>query len=629
MAGSKKPSAIVAKKPASMWKKPVKLQPLKFVSALGRAIYDGATSDWKNLGKDAQEGIEAAGLSTEPGELLWALVLRALAGGVIALIDDTRPFPPDAVTPDQERLTEGLNRALGETALTLDRSFFERPGDLPLLGTLSAPLADWLHAHGASEADARSMTLRLPSYFTYALHQEWYERATEYAPLVQALDTPFAKAGERERAWERYAARLQRQINEPMLGEAFGVVHVYVPLRGYYEQEEEENAAQKHRAEVPKKTVRHVINVDDELDAWVSAPGKDVLAVRVIAGGPGSGKSSLAKMFAARQSAKGKRVLYVPLHLIDPEGDIESAVGRFVKQQDILPANPLEGEKHLILLLDGLDELAMQGKAAAEVTRKLIEEVRRLVENRNRDGVRLQVLLGGRDIVVQMSRSELRKPGQVIHLLPYHVRMKEEEEAYRDPQKLLRVDQRDVWWQNYGAAKGKPYDAMPSELKRRDLDEITAQPLLGYLVALQHDLGKTDFSKQEALNRNIIYHDLIRAVHERTYAGRRHPGVRGLELHDFLALLEEVGLSTWHGDGRSTTVTAIQKLCTRSGLDRLLDRFEEGAASGATRLLTAFYFRQQGQRTSGDKTFEFTHKSFGEYLAARRIVRAIEHGLRE
>jgi uncharacterized protein YjbI with pentapeptide repeats len=39
--------------------------------------------------------------------------------------------------------------------------------------------------------------------------------------------------------------------------------------------------------------------------------------------------------------------------------------------------------------------------------------------------------------------------------------------------------------------------------------------------------------------------------------------------------------------------------------------------------LTAFYFRQSGNDNSGEKTFEFTHKSFGEYLTARRIVREV------
>jgi len=413
-----------------------------------------------------------------------------------------------------------------------------------------------------------------------------------------------------------------------MLGEAFGIVQVYVPLCGYYEQPKDDDADARDRgrmAEPRSEVVRHVVDLEEELTAWVEAPKKEEPAVRVIAGGPGSGKSSFAKMFAARLAARRQRVLHVPLHLIDPEKDLETAIGQFVRQQGIFEENPLDpalGER-LLLLLDGLDELAMQGKASAEVAHKFVQEVIRLVDNRNHGDTRLQVLIGGREIVVQMCRFELRKPRQVLYFLPYYLNPNQAN-AFADERKLLAIDRRHQWWRNYGVAKGKDYNTMPKGLLRKDLDEITAQPLLGYLVALSFDRGKVDFSSEHRLSRNVIYQDLISAVYDRTYAGKPHPSVRGLSMDDFLHLLEEVGLSTWHGDGRTTTVSSIQTWCSRSGFDKLLDAFQEGATAGATRLLTAFYFRQGDRRQDGERTFEFTHKSFGEYLASRRVVRALE-----
>ena len=91
----------------------------------------------------------------------------------------------------------------------------------------------------------------------------------------------------------------------------------------------------------------------------------------------------------------------------------------------------------------------------------------------------------------------------------------------------------------------------------------------------------------------------------------------------FIRILEEIALAAWHGDGRTTTIKEIEDHCDNSGLRRLLEIFEEGAKAGVTRLLAAFYFRQSGVR-SNEKTFEFTHKSFGEYLTACRLVRAME-----
>ena len=159
----KKEPAVAAKKPLSVWKKPITLQPAKFVASLAKGIYDAATKDWRSLGEDLEQAVEATGLGTAPGELAWKLVLRATVRGMFDLIQQTNPFPAAATKPDPQKLAKGLEEVLGKTALSLDHSFFDKPGDLPLLAAISSPLSEWLAAHGASSAEARSMARRLPS----------------------------------------------------------------------------------------------------------------------------------------------------------------------------------------------------------------------------------------------------------------------------------------------------------------------------------------------------------------------------------------------------------------------------------------------------------------------------------
>jgi hypothetical protein len=98
---------------------------------------------------------------------------------------------------------------------------------------------------------------------------------------------------------------------------------------------------------------------------------------------------------------------------------------------------------------------------------------------------------------------------------------------------------------------------------------------------------------------------------------------------EFSRILEEIGLTSWHGDGRTATVREIQAHCNSIGLGSMLEKIQDGAEEGVTRLLAAFFFRRSRRRISGDATYVFTHKSFGEYLAARRIVRAIKKVIRE
>jgi hypothetical protein len=90
-----------------------------------------------------------------------------------------------------------------------------------------------------------------------------------------------------------------------------------------------------------------------------------------------------------------------------------------------------------------------------------------------------------------------------------------------DPEGHLKSDLRQLRWKQYGALIGRDFGALPKELRRDDLDEITAQPLLNYLIALSYQRdqrGRLDFKK--GINLNQIYADLVAAVHERGYEKR-------------------------------------------------------------------------------------------------------------
>ena len=217
----------------------------------------------------------------------------------------------------------------------------------------------------------------MPSYFVFALNSQWRARPEEYGSLRKAFDTPFTKATEREQAWAQYSAWLQKQIDEPMFDEAFSLRQVYVPIRAYYEKREPDDAREGTMQGVLSREENDKVVVDlaKNLETWLSKTDpRD--AVRVISGGPGSGKSSFVKMFAAHTAASGnRRVLFIPLHQFEPSEDLIDAVGSFVRLGQLLPNNPIEpeeGEARLLIIFDGLDELAMQGKVAAEIATRCL-----------------------------------------------------------------------------------------------------------------------------------------------------------------------------------------------------------------------------------------------------------------
>ena len=518
------------------------------------------------------------------------------------------------------------------------QDFFECPQNFAVVAEIKTPFSEWLQAEfNLKPAPAETISNRLPNEFLYAVYSEFDQHSDKYAKLQTALDNPFSKAVEKEAkkelSWRRYSAWLQKQVEERMFDEAFGLKQVYVPLRAFYEEKIESDdddfgVSNRRYQSVEKNVKRYVVNLQDELQTWLDKADKTD-AMRVISGGPGSGKSSFAKMLAATLAETGKiPVLFIPLHLFNPEADVVEAIGKFIESmRDMpLPANPLKRENEvdkLLIIFDGLDELAMQGEMAERVAQKFISEVRRLVDLSNQSKTHLLALIGGREIVVQRNESEFRKPKQVLHILPYFINKEEiKNRNFIDGNNLLQIDQRQIWWEYYGKAKGCGYSKLPDELDRGNLREITAQPLLNYLVTLSYEKNTVKFTANSNLNE--IYADLISKVYQRVWGKNHNPQIQGVEEKDFVRILESIAIAAWHGgDIRVTTLSEIEKYCDSKIIDRILNIFNQDKKASFTRLLTAFYFRQYGVKNR-EETFEFTHKSFGEYLAAKGIVRQLK-----
>ncbi|MEB3886142.1 pentapeptide repeat-containing protein [Lyngbya sp. CCY1209] len=573
--------------------------------------------NWENAGASAVDILKSLDINpNEPSAIAWLLVQRSLIGAMLELVKE-RSLQTEL---DPQELRQTLDREL-ENHQELPRTFFDRPKDLDLLDAVRQPYQSWLESQGFEPTHSANLAKRLPSYFVFALHREWRSNPATYAILTKELDTPFAEAIDRELAWKHYLIWLQRRVNEPMFEESFGLADVYIPLRGYYEKKSSESR-EPENLKSPKKE-RVAIDLHETLTNWVKRADKED-AIRVICGGPGSGKSSFCKMFAAKLAQdETTRILFIPLHHLKIRDALQDAVQDFIDTDldNLLPPNPLtkeHQESQVLLIFDGLDELAMQGKAAFQVAQDFITEVQSNLNRYNQTEAKILVLMSGRDIVVQHNQTYFRKEGQILHLLPYSLKSEKEWGiSYIDEQQLLTTDLRQVWWKKYGELKGKVYQGLPPELDRGKLAEITAQPLLNYLIALSYDRQRLDFS--ETNNLNSIYSDLLDRVFERDWENYRHPTLNAIDKKDFIRILEEIAIACWHGNRRTATIAQIENRCN-SKLQKLLEVMRcNDSQSGVTQLLTAFYFRQSEQYAS-DATFEFTHKTFGEYLAACRIV---------
>jgi hypothetical protein len=109
---------------------------------------------------------------------------------------------------------------------TSTAGFLDRPSDLPLVHELEKLLRFWLEGNTVPPSSATAIRPTLPRLFCICSEpahravrarfarseKDWRANAKSYRPLADALDTPFAKAADREQSCTRYGALPQRRI---------------------------------------------------------------------------------------------------------------------------------------------------------------------------------------------------------------------------------------------------------------------------------------------------------------------------------------------------------------------------------------------------------------------------------
>jgi uncharacterized protein YjbI with pentapeptide repeats len=261
-----------------------------------------------------------------------------------------------------------------------------------------------------------------------------------------------------------------------------------------------------------------------------------------------------------------------------------------------------------------------------EIAKMLVDDLIKLVDRLDRDGWEPRIIITGRDLLIQANERSFGEEGQVLILQPYRLELDSEEIEYQGKKALLEAPQLEQWWKTYLALKPGALP-IPAFLSHGTFKELVEQPLLNFLMALTYLRGEADFG--ENANINNVYFDLMARVLDRPWGKHTH---LKWTIEEFLEVMEEVATSAWHtrGDVRITSMSSVRKHCERNEkVHARILALESNPDAGYMRLMAAFYFRQDGDAVV-DKTFEFTHKSFGEYLVARRIVtlaRRIQKGL--
>lgn len=459
-----------------------------------------------------------------------------------------------------------------------------------------------------------------------------------YEALDAALTGPAAE-GERRRAqWAKHHRWLHyRFAGRPLwFQESTGITlaDLYVAPRAFrrFEKEDEEAKAHtrsphRHPERVRDRYRAELHDLHTAVSAWLTSddPGD---RLRVVGGGPGSGKSSFARKLAVDVSGwDGWRVLFVEVQGFGAVSDLEGRVGQYLKQnvetgfdENPLDWLPLPDHDRLLLIFDGLDELARPGEEDSKLMQRFAHAVQELLRLKAGQTARVKALLLGRPAAAAEALRETALAEDrlftVAKLPPLnHDDAHVSEEDFIDPNGLAAQDQRRDYWTNWLRAKGERPDT-PCMLLNEGFGELTSEPILNYLLLIS-GYATPGADPTEAIdNRNRVYQTILAQLLPRKWGETDHPATRGLEEDDFFFLLECLGLAAWAGGGRvgdENLFAALRDFCATSDRRRRIGALP---AAELRNVATTFYTREEGG-------YEFVHKSFGEYLAARGLLRFV------
>lgn len=451
-----------------------------------------------------------------------------------------------------------------------------------------------------------------------------------FSEMMGRSEGAVAEGVDRRTQWKNHNNWIQDRFwRTPLWGQehtGISLADLYVPLRGYSHlpklnsNDQEINIPEEFNT--PKA---RVFDLQSELENWLRSSNlRD--RMRIIGGGPGSGKSSLSKKLAMSVSEWSDwRVVFVEVQGMEDTRDLHSQIGERLRRREKTGfyENPLDwpiDRDNTLIVLDGLDELARPGPESVEVMKDFVLGIRDVLSDRQ--GTRA-ILLGRTDAAcdaLNASRGAIHTLINVLPLCPLnngHCGVPSFENIQLEGTELLKLEQRELYWENWCLAKGHVSDRCMLSDPR--FGELSHEPVLAYLLILSGRLDKKANLDDVAENKNIIYQDVLQKLLPRHWGTEQHPGTEGLQADDFLFLLSCLGLAAWLGGGRvgrNEDFVKIRDHCAPNVKD-----FDQEVAS-LKNVATQFY-------TTSDGAYEFVHKTFGEYLAARGILKFIVDRLPE
>ena len=339
----------------------------------------------------------------------------------------------------------------------------------------------------------------------------------------------------------------------------------------------------------------------------------------VLLGQPGSGKSVLTRILAARLSAAGFLAVRVELRQAPAEADLQeqiefairSATGERIQWSELATS---EDHAPAAVIFDGFDELL---QATGVVQNDFLLRVQEFQEREARLDRPVAVIVTSRTAVTD--RARIPHGATAVRLEPFD-------------KKQITI-WLEIWARtNYVALAGRNMKPLPVDVALR-YKELAEQPLLLLMLALYDADANVLQHRSTTLSRTELYGQLLkdfasREIHKASPALARADLKRAVD--DEMLRLSVVAFAMFNR--RSQWVPEVDLDADFSTL--LIDnkRGRPGPGNVQAKLTQAqltigrFFFVHESRATHDNRqlrTYEFLHATFGEFLVAHHVVRVL------
>ena len=306
--------------------KPITVYTSTLIQGLEKAVLKASSDEGFNFIKgftdfaDILEPTEGS-RKTLAEKLIHKAFIQALGNLVENNSELFRKFP-------QEPTNEPLSEPIENAEVYLPDDLFTYPENFLGIRFVKKAFIEWGKNFGClGEYEIKAIAKRLNYYFAHALFEIHSQETDYYAPFAKYfLNDLSSEPFKREFFWTRYSAFLKKLPEEAVFDEAFSLNDVYINPRAYYKEWLDED----YKQEEPRREHKHeriVVELSKELDNWLNKQSSDD-AIRVISGGPGSGKSSFTKIFAAKH-ADDVHIIWIPLQHFSLSNDSPYALSKY------------------------------------------------------------------------------------------------------------------------------------------------------------------------------------------------------------------------------------------------------------------------------------------------------------